>query len=147
MAKPKDRPPSKQKLLYQQAWLRAAALTDGLKLNFKTRAGAFEARRHLYEAVRSAKDRPMDHRELANAAEAIQIVWAGETSLWMRHRDSNDATTGLEHALGMKVDEMMDPEALEQLRKAQELQERLKKGDDLPELGGHQDNPFYRKRS
>jgi hypothetical protein len=132
---------SKQKLLYQRAWLKAMADEGGLKLVFQTKAGAYEARKHLYEAVRGAKKSPMEFPELAKAAEGIQIVWAGDTSLWMRHRDQNDATQGLEAALGTNAEQLADEEAEESLRKLGELM------GDTPKLGGHQDNPFHGKRS
>ena len=132
---------SKQKLLYQQAWRKALADPEGLKLNFKTKSGAYDARKHLYEAVREAKKNPMEFPDLALAAEGIQIVWAGESSLWMRHRDQNDATQGLEAALGTTADALSDKEAEESMAK---LNAFLKgAGEDQPQLGGHQKNQFF----
>lgn len=145
------KPASKQKLLYQQAWLKAHRQPQGLELHFKTRAGAFEARRHLYDAVREAKEAPDLQPDLYRAAEAIQIVWAGQTSLHMRHRDQNDATQGLEAALGLEIDEVQDPEMLEsQRRMLERLSGKVKKEEPIPDrlVTGqeHQDNPFYGRR-
>lgn len=150
------RPPSKQKLLYQQAWRKAVELPDGLRLNFRSEAGAFEARKHLYEAVREARLAPMDFPDLFRAAEQIQIVRVGDTGLWMRHRDTNDAIQGMEAALGLSIKDMMDEGELESLKKLQELQERIKgkqSEDLLDKLDNpdgtfeHKENPFFDKRS
>ena len=150
MAKPQVRLPSKQKLLYQRAWLKAYSDPDGLRLTFKTKAGAFEARRNLYDAVREVKQDPAHYGtlELAKAAEFIQIVWAGETSLWLRHRDKNDANSALEEALGVKMVELLSPEEIA----AEESMRRLL-GEHTPTQAEapspefkHYDNQFYGKR-
>ena len=162
MAKINARPPSQQKLLYRQAWIKAYQNPgDGLMLRFRTKAGAYEARRHLYEAVREVKDNPTEYpMELVKAADEIQIVWAGDTTLHMRHRNSNDATRGLEEALGLSVESMMDPEALASQERMRRIAESAEVAGRVPAepaesgkvsdqkilAGEHQENKFYGKR-
>jgi hypothetical protein len=157
---------SKEVLLLQDVW-RQAYRKGTLDLEFQTKAGATRARLQLYNAVRKQKaGEDMDDLELVHAAEQLEIVWNGETSIRLQKRADNDMMTGIAKALGKNLEDYVDPEALASSEKllgeleALGVQQRATTQApttmvtvvppgalDSGLAPDHQDNPFYGKRS
>lgn len=128
-------------LMMQEVWRRAFRAEGGLELTFKTKGGAVRARLQLYNAVAKQKrGTDTEDWELVQAANEIEIIWTGETSIRLRSRDQSDMIQGIQAALGEKIGEREVDEAAESLKRLM--------GEVGAEAGEaeHKDNPFYGKR-
>lgn len=139
---------SSETLMLQDVWRKAYREPDGLALSFKTKSGATRARMQLYNAVKGQKSgKTMDDLELVHAAESLEIVWEGETTLRIRRRDKSDMIETLSEVLGKRLEDYVDPEVEKSLERSLAELERLRDGAPSADgVAGHQDNPFYGKR-
>lgn len=162
---------SKELLLMQDVW-RTAYRKGTLDLDFQTKNGAVRARLQLYNAVRKQKaGEDLEDLELVHAAEQLEIVWIGETSIRLQKRADNDMMLGITKALGKQLEDFQDPDMLESGKRLLEELEGMGKEQEkqqaevqrpaatplpvvaLNEPGPgpapateHVDNPFYGKR-
>ena len=137
---------SKQQLLLQDTWRRAYRSKDGIQVTFETEAQAHRLRMVFYNAVKLEKQGKGDDQELIRAVEEVEIVFgpAGKHQLWLRPKNLNPAIAAIEEALGVKMQDMQDPEIMESFNRAME-----KAGVPTNDAGlaiEHQENPFYPKR-
>jgi hypothetical protein len=144
-------------LILQDVWRKAFNNGDaGLTIKFPSKAGAVRARMQLYNAVKLQKaGKDMMDMNLVHAAEQLEIVWVDEVTIKLQRRGKSDMMVGIMAALGTTLEEYTDPEALEsQERMLKELEalnqpkvvDIPKKYADEPDIEGHKDNPFFKRR-
>lgn len=136
-------------LMLQDVWRQAYLRDEGLTIDFATKSGATRARMQLYNAVKRQKaGTDLDDAELSRAADELEIVWVGETSIKLQRKDKNDMMQSIQAALGKHLADYVDPEAAESAERLLRSLEGTKPTTaENPEGFEHKENPFYKRQS